>query len=1394
MFCILNNNLLLTMATSIFETVKTFEDLHNFLKSLPSEYSSFREFIEANDDIRENESGYRQEALLRLFASFGVIQCLNAFVPASGNFSKGTCYPAKNKSVLFVNKNETIEKIRGNGGDASDYSAFSEDQSIILATTSKSHKNKKTETVKSLELDEIKNKKNEYYSNKKLQLCICIRDRVLAEKMNPQDCNVDVRPYIKDAIVVDWQTLFEAFLLYKSYFQTVSFHEMLGIDVTQKPHIARFYQKHAPKKFLSMINTAGAVGAVISALLAFLPRTGKTSVIVETIILDNQPNGSYLIVTPCPNETISGYFKLLRCSQLRNYNIQHISGDNMYPTISNQNVFIASKQFLQSKVDEGKHIDCLLNSNIRIAFVDEAHLGCTTDIMKKIFDFYCPKAHRLFVTATYGKPASVFNIPTTRQFNWDLEDIMLCKTIHMSGNREKLIEKHGTELAEILKNYTNEQIQREIGYFPELEYLTQKLDESVYKQLSDMTSDNKYGWSIDALFNGNWNLRNLSENDTPTFQNEDAVLKTLYSIFGKSSFGIPDREYPEEKVFIERINRICRMSGQQEICKDSTNPTVVLAFLPPNNINYTSIAMKTLIEKHNILPDYQVVITNTTASSQDAKSRVNEAIAKATNAGKKGVLVLTGTQLHLGVTIDECDLVLLLNSSNSYDKIFQMIFRCMTPRPGKKRGFVVDLNLQRAISTTFAQYANTVRPGISLKESIRYLIENKLISLNSDHWLPSFGNAQDALVDMCSTVYRLFAKDCKYAIKNQLQTLLDAKVELSAEEQATMYHFKYGFVSRENTRQTAKLNENQQELQNGLDKTRLSNNDDSEIAEEQTPVEEEKDETPINSLSIEEFMFHVSPLLCLFTIHENCDTVQGMFGAILKNTSLKNCMMSQVNLWWGNEKNVISLEQVKEIVYLYSTKMDNNMNEIIANIKQLFREYRNNVSELSELIDTYFVPKEIEKARNAEISTPFKLRKEMLDVIHTSFWNNPNHKVLEPCAGKGQFIIDIISRFMKGLSDMIPDDEERYKHIVENCIYFADINPTNIFICTLLIDPENQYKLNYQTGDTLSMNIKDEFGVDEFDLTVMNPPYNEDPANSADPHKKPLYQNWIPPFCKISKQLLAITPSKWFTSDEKPLKTLRDYMKQQSVISMQHFPNDDVFSGVSIKGGVSYFHIDNRIQVENNFTTRFNGTDVHLTDFDIILSDPRFASLANHMKPYFTEKALSSEYVTQGRYVDSDKLLTKEKKNETDIVCYVSKQKGFRQYCPVDSINRNAKYDDWKVITTAAAHNGSSGFGNLFVGKPNELHSKSYVSFNTVSEEEAKSLESYLKCKLPQVLLSLRKITHNLTNKNVFAWIPYPPLDRLWTNRTICEFYNLSDDLINLLKNHEMEGNYNNQF
>jgi len=149
----------------------------------------------------------------------------------------------------------------------------------------------------------------------------------------------------------------------------------------------------------------------------------------------------------------------------------------------------------------------------------------------------------------------------------------------------------------------------------------------------------------------------------------------------------------------------------------------------------------------------------------------------------------------------------------------------------------------------------------------------------------------------------------------------------------------------------------------------------------------------------------------------------------------------------------------------------------------------NNNFEISKIIDEKLIPSFDEKRKNAEVSTPYNLRKDMIDKIPSSLWIEKN-KIFEPCVGKGGFLIDIVCRLMDGLKDVITDNKERYKTIVEECLYFSDINEENINTCKSLIDPDNEYKLNYNIGDTLELNIKEKWGIEGFDAVIGNPPYN----------------------------------------------------------------------------------------------------------------------------------------------------------------------------------------------------------------------------------------------------------------------------------------------------------------
>ena len=71
--------------------------------------------------------------------------------------------------------------------------------------------------------------------------------------------------------------------------------------------------------------------------------------------------------------------------------------------------------------------------------------------------------------------------------------------------------------------------------------------------------------------------------------------------------------------------------------------------------------------------------------------------------------------------------------------------------------------------------------------------------------------------------------------------------------------------------------------------------------------------------------------------------------------------------------------------------------------------------------------------------------------------------------------------------------------------------------------------------------------------------------------------------------------------------------------------------------------------------------------------------------------------------------------------------------------------------------------------------------FKVNNEKEAKSLLSYLKCKLPHFMLILRKISQDIS-KNTIKWIPLPPLDRLWTNEEVYKYFGLKPNEIKIIE------------
>jgi len=172
------------------------------------------------------------------------------------------------------------------------------------------------------------------------------------------------------------------------------------------------------------------------------------------------------------------------------------------------------------------------------------------------------------------------------------------------------------------------------------------------------------------------------------------------------------------------------------------------------------------------------------------------------------------------------------------------------------------------------------------------------------------------------------------------------------------------------------------------------------------------------------------------------------------------------------------------------------------------------LNEISKNINKIETTK-IEKNKFAEFSSPFVLRKDMINSIPTSFWKNPNRKVLEPCCGKGGFLIDVLSKFMDNLNIPI---ERRYKHIVEKILYFGDINKNNVNICRKIL---GNYKLNFFIGDALEQNLSN------FDLVIGNPPYNTERKETGNAIYQKFIKKALEDWIKPGGYLLFVAPNSW---------------------------------------------------------------------------------------------------------------------------------------------------------------------------------------------------------------------------------------------------------------------------
>jgi len=1333
-------------------TIDTFKDLFEFLQKTTLHVTPW---------LRSSWKGKdKQESLLRLFAGLGLIEKLKHFKMCKGCFNTGDLENHSSCRDIFYDEKYNLKKLKDKG-DKSDLTMTLEgDDEVLLATSSKSRQNSKNEAIGGYDIRDILHLHKKHHSERsELRLCICCKDILEFRKTikRSEKTSNDIKEELEKVttIYIDWTDLEQAYHTFKILYSDTPIEEVLNFN--KKPLVLLLHQRVAVLKTLRMKNCEKK-----RVLWGHIMRSGK-SYIMGGCIRDyskNKGKCNFLILTMCPSETIQGYnevFKEHRC--FKEFEIIEYNDRKKKYDFKDKNIIILSQPFLRwgANDDDVDEITDLINMKFDMVFFDESHYGGSSPLAKKILNMYAKDTFTIQITATYDKPSVSYDIPQDNWILWGIEDIKLCKKIKNKGARDKLIEKHGKEMEQVLKKkeFSMQNIITEYSKYPEFMYLTDELTTLTIDKLikrNTMKGCQDDGDSLKARFLLNeqkYSRVKNNEERPPTFQRKDRVLDIFYRMFGKKILdefgGRDDPEYPNS--FMKRIENQATECGSRFIGKGyfENEPMVIMAFLPEKNIHAISTALKNLLEKENVIPDYDIIKINSIVTPSSGKQEIDNALIKARNKKRKGILVLSGRQCSLGVTIDNCDIVLLLNNNMSFDRIFQMMFRGLTPGKGKRCGFVVDFDTQRAIYSAVT-YAIKVKPNIHPKEAIKQVLyEERIINLNKDHWNQIYGNDEiNKKIEQSEYIYKLYSSNIITSVKYQLNRLYTKHLlSLSCELQNNLDNdFKMDSV---NPKRKKKIKE-EKKIKDGVKKTTVvstvkSDGDDEKI----------DDGDKVNYMTI---LYYMVPIVSFITIYDDETSFVKMLQSIVNDNVTENLLIEHLKTCFGKD---VCRNSINTIISIYNIYMITNKesNEIIKTIKELFTANRYNPEELSRLIDIYWIPTELEKNKNAEVSTRYEQRQLMLgplDKYPDDFWKSVK-PVFEPCCGKGGFIIDIIDKFMNGLKDKIKDKDKRYKTIVEQCLYFADINPINIFICKHLINrgDKGKYKLNYNLGDSLKLDITEDTetwkGVEGFEAVIGNPPYNSS-GNIGSGNT--IWQNFtrqaLEKWLKSNGYLVYVHPPGW----RKP-NTERG--KFYGLYNLMCKDNQMIYLSIhGIKDGLKTFNCGTRydwylIQKTSKYTTTIVNDEkntkivIDMGDFNWL---PNF-NISDIQKLLAKDGDEKCEIIqSMSAYEPRKKWMSKEKTDEYKYPCIHTTPKKGPRY-KFSRINDKGHFGVSKVIF------GDSGINEPIIDMKGEYGMTQHaMGIGIENEAEGRLLSQSLKSNKMKVLIDSCSFSSYAIDWNLF--------------------------------------------
>ena len=340
-------------------------------------------------------------------------------------------------------------------------------------------------------------------------------------------------------------------------------------------------------------------------------------------------------------------------------------------------------------------------------------------------------------------------------------------------------------------------------------------------------------------------------------------------------------------------------------------------------------------------------------------------------------------------------------------------------------------------------------------------------------------------------------------------------------------------------------------------------------------------------------------------------------------------------------------------------------------------------------------------------------------------------------------------------------------------------------------------------ADNMKARIAELFGDDmQFDVIIGNPPYQLTDGghnNSA----TPIYHRFVENAIALDPRYLAmVTPSRWFAGGRGLDKYRKRMLSDRRMRNLVDYPKlYDAFPGVKIRGGISYFLWDRDHDGPCTIQTMWEGQPLgpaverDLGEFDVLVRRNEAVSILRKVRVYRVngqpEPTLDARVSSQKPYglrtyfhgADSrDGLRDPVKLYGSRRISWIE-----RDEVPV----HREWIDDYKVFMTrvqgTSAAVETQFLSRPIVGEPGTASTESYlVAGRFATKQDAERYAAYLRTRFVRFLVSLRKSTQDAA-RDVYAFVPDVPLDRLWDDTALYKRYALTDEEIAFIESQVAE-------